>query len=471
MTPTRTTRLLLATLFAAPAIGLSTGAAGQIIINEGNAVGVNGQFLQTDVNKPYEGYDYGSIAHSGNNNDPNAVTNPGNPFPADVDSGTGGNQTTLPNGWNGTTGFARIQGNGGDWLEFVVTEDNLDIRGWTLYWENDDADSNGNEYGGGIVIRDGIVGETATERGQIKFTQNAAWSNLRAGTIITISEDNSINEIRDGYDSTLFGGAPGSNIHDTGFNYDLNTDLSFDPINDDWHIHFHLDESQTDNGNATEYFEAFSNIKVDNDDWRAVFFDETNTTIADDADDDTKLRSALDLSTGIVGTFIGESAANWGGDTGSGGLNNTEVISNNADPTVDGTASNNGYEDIDWSTFGAANMYNVGSNENTLEGVQDFSAIRAWLDSILPGDADLDGDVDSDDFNILAFNFGEPGGWTQGNFDGDATVDSDDFNILAFNFGAGSPTSISLEVTSVPEPASLTLLGVAGLALLRRRRV
>jgi len=56
----------------------------------------------------------------------------------------------------------------------------------------------------------------------------------------------------------------------------------------------------------------------------------------------------------------------------------------------------------------------------------------------LGGDADRDRDVDSDDFNILATNFGLAGKtFSQGNFNYDALgmVDSDDFNILAGNFG------------------------------------
>ena len=55
-----------------------------------------------------------------------------------------------------------------------------------------------------------------------------------------------------------------------------------------------------------------------------------------------------------------------------------------------------------------------------------------------PGDADGDGDVDLDDFNILKGNFGMTAGATtaQGDFDGDGDVDLDDFNILKGNFGA-----------------------------------
>jgi hypothetical protein len=463
MKTTHPTRLILAALFAVPALGLASTAQGQILINEANAIGVGGEFVDIGgTSKPYEGYDYGVLTHSGNNNSPTAVVNPGNPFAADVDSGTTGNQTTLPNGWDGTTGWARIEGNGGDWLEFVVTQDNLDLRGWTLYWENDDD-------------QNGTIGSNADERGHISFSQSAAWSNLRAGTIVTISEDASVSEIRDDYHNGS--GFPMTGVDDTGFNYDLTTDLSFDPVgngtptapgaNADWHIHFHLDESFTDNGIATDYFEAFSDIKVDNDGWQAVFFNASNTTIAADANS-AKLRSELDLSTGIVGELIGENTPTWGDNTGGGGVNNEELLAFLGDPTTDGTSLSADYEDVDFSTFGTENLYNL-LTEDTLDGVQDFSDIRAWLDDILPGDANLDGTVDFLDFSALSASFGETGtGWAEGNFNGDGETNFQDFSILSSNFGN---SSLALaDFAAVPEPGSLALMGVAGLALFQRRR-
>ena len=81
----------------------------------------------------------------------------------------------------------RILGNGGDWLEFVVTEDHTDLRGYTLYWENDDGPVNM------------IPGENPDERGFIKFRNHKAFADLRAGTVITLSEDNQVAERRDKY--------------------------------------------------------------------------------------------------------------------------------------------------------------------------------------------------------------------------------------------------------------------------------
>lgn len=52
------------------------------------------------------------------------------------------------------------------------------------------------------------------------------------------------------------------------------------------------------------------------------------------------------------------------------------------------------------------------------------------------GDADLDGDVDFKDFNIMSTNYGKKGmSWSDGNFDGDDEVGFEDFVWMSTNFG------------------------------------
>jgi hypothetical protein len=66
--------------------------------------------------------------------------------------------------------LGRTKGNGGDWFELVVIKDHLDIRGWCLDFAWDDGK------------------EKKKVHSLLHFTENALWSDLRSGTIITVSE-------------------------------------------------------------------------------------------------------------------------------------------------------------------------------------------------------------------------------------------------------------------------------------------
>lgn len=339
----------------------------QLIFNEGNSVGQSSDSYLSD-GEVYEGFDYGIAPYSGNTNSPYTGSPPGNPFPADVDSDTPGNQTTLPNGWDGTTGWARIKNNGGDWLELVVTQDHTNLRGYTLYWENNDT-------GAGI-------GADPDNRGALKLTDAQAWADLRAGTILTISEDNAASEIRDTWPDEP-GVPPQTNEINTGHVYDLGTDLSFNPFTgNDWHVHVWCDESYTDVGQPTEYFAGYSDCKVDNDSWQFAIFDASNTSLFGQVEAVVS-RSGLDLTTGLVQGLVGEDVSNWGDNVpgGAGHVNNQEMTALVSNPVNGIDASY--YEDLDWSTFGAPNVFNLAQTGNPnlqddtkLGGVQDFAPLR-----------------------------------------------------------------------------------------------
>ena len=85
------------------------------------------------------------------------------------------------------------------------------------------------------------------------------------------------------------------------------------------------------------------------------------------------------------------------------------------------------------------------------------------------GDATLAGKVGIDDFSVLLAHWGSTtAGWADGDFTGDGTVNIDDFSLLLSNWGWTSSNYQSM-AQETPEPATLSLLALGGLALLRRK--
>lgn len=88
------------------------------------------------------------------------------------------------------------------------------------------------------------------------------------------------------------------------------------------------------------------------------------------------------------------------------------------------------------ATLGGAGVTDAAGNPLGADYLMNFS--------FLAGDANGDGTVNSDDFNILAVNFGQSGrNFSQGDFSYNGVVDSTDFNILATNFGVALGSRVS----------------------------
>lgn len=89
-------------------------------------------------------------------------------------------------------------------------------------------------------------------------------------------------------------------------------------------------------------------------------------------------------------------------------------------------------------------------------------------------DANLDRKTDFVDFQTLLDNWDPidfpwipPQTWAQGNFSGDRVVDFMDFQVLLDYW---NPNGWNFASTETPEPATLSLLAVGCLAMLRRRK-
>ena len=106
---------------------------------------------------------------------------------------------------DGDTFFGRIDGNGGNWIELLVIQDHLDVRGWKLAW-TEDEDEDGTPAGNSV--------------GEITLSNASFWADLRAGTLVTIIEK------------------------DDAGGFDTSTDTSFNPFANDWTINIASQEEQ-----------------------------------------------------------------------------------------------------------------------------------------------------------------------------------------------------------------------------------
>lgn len=131
--------------------------------------------------------------------------------------------------------WGRIPGNGGDWFELVVITDHLDMRGWSFTL--DDSSPNPPQT--------------------LVLTNDEIWSDLRSGTIITISED--LGNNIDDYEPAL--GQWWLNVKaadDTAGTYITNS--NFGVNNDNWQITIRNNLNQVIFGPAGEGIAPLSGV-------------------------------------------------------------------------------------------------------------------------------------------------------------------------------------------------------------------
>jgi len=133
----------------------------------------------------------------------------------------------------------------------------------------------------------------------------------------------------------------------------------------------------------------------------------------------------------------------------------------------------------------ASDLLNISGTQTGTYLGQIVDASSIIVRSTLRGDANLDGAVGFPDLVAVAQHYGLSDGtgtWYTGDFNYDGNVGFADLVSIAQNYGTSLPSapipgaSISFEndlaaaFSSVPEPGSLGVVALAGLALLRRRR-
>ena|GEM_PF-4127439 len=173
-----------------------------------------------------------------------------------------------------------VPGNGGDWFELVVITDHLDMREWQF------------------VIHDDSVDPDQT----LVLTTNGVWDDLRAGTIVTVSEE-------------------------LGNNAD-----EYSPADGQWWLNV-----KAANGTNGTYITA-ANFRVNNDGWQLTIKDDAGAVIF-----------------GPAGEGIQPPA----------GVNSQEVCKLEEGPSASIIPLSN-YQDGQSSTFGSANLWGGGAYSQDL---------------------------------------------------------------------------------------------------------
>ncbi len=130
-------------------------------------------------------------------------------------------------------------------------------------------------------------------------------------------------------------------------------------------------------------------------------------------------------------------------------------------------------------------LYNLGSNLGLFDGPGGYnpSATDVLIKYTYYGDANLDGQVDGSDYSRIDSGYiSQATGWYNGDFNYDGVINGSDYTLIdnAYNTqGANLTSNAEIASTtaqiassiSVPEPATLAIMGIASASLLSRRRI
>ena len=118
--------------------------------------------------------------------------------------------------------------------------------------------------------------------------------------------------------------------------------------------------------------------------------------------------------------------------------------------------------DVALNTAGIYYARITGSTNNVQ--LYQLQLTAAALATVLPGDYNLDGQVDAADYSVWRDSFGKTGASLAADGNGDGVVNSLDYNLWKSNFGASAGSGGVGSSSTVPEPTAMTLLFIAAIA-------
>jgi autotransporter-associated beta strand protein len=208
---------------------------------------------------------------------------------------------------------------------------------------------------------------------------------------------------------------------------------------------------------------------------------------------------AVQLADNVVaGTPLGTSNVNLTSlsITGNGTLDigNNRIIVDYSSPATDPIASiatwiKNGFydlagpqiisSDIAADDLASGLSYGIGYADGADGAVAGLPSGEIEIMFTLLGDANLDGQVNAEDFTPFSQHLGQSGSWDGGDFNYDGIVNAEDFTPFSANLGQSASLAAAagalvgadgLSLANVPEPTSMGLLTVGLASLLARRR-
>jgi len=215
------------------------------------------------------------------------------------------------------TEFGRILGNGGNWFELLVIGDSdsavVDMRNWTLCWEEAD-----------------VVSPGVNAQGEIVLSNDSLWSAIERGTLLTFIETSDAGGVGD----------------------DTSTDVSFDGSANDWHMNFSTTQEQTTGTllTTTTNDGVDGEFSVGNDDWQLTIKDSFGNIISGPTGEGAGLSGVNSREVGKLEGLVAPNAsvADW------------LTLDLATAPYDDGTSS----------SFGSANVFSGGTE------TQNLSALR-----------------------------------------------------------------------------------------------